>query len=267
MSYHGFTLPDAAAGQKVTVGFWIDWMQGQGDILIPIAPLHAYSCERCFGAVTYRDDGTTWPICWNCRQYGDAVDTFVPIAYSIDAGMESMLHRFKDRGVPWLRRPLASLLTAFLRGHADCIDNDARAIGVATAVPSNDPTRSFNHIELLLHGVSGGFVFNRFAWSLDAVSRDPSVARPKRGELKPSAYQVNAAEVAGAAVLLLDDTWTSGSSASSTAAALKEAGAEHVTVLTLGRQLNAGNHFGSSDKISDDRHGQEWNPDECVLCS
>lgn len=266
MDYHGFTLPEAAANGKVTVGFWVDWMAEQGNILVPVAPHHAQSCERCFGAVKYRDAGETWPVCWNCRQYGDAIDTFVPITYSVDAGLESMLHRYKDRGVNWLRRPLASLLTTFLRGHADCIDQDARGIDVATIVPSDNQTRSFNHVEGLLHGISGDPVLNRFAWSIDAVARDRSVGRPERGELRPSAYVVDGSEVDGAAVLLLDDTWTSGASASSTAAALKHAGALHVTVLTVGRQLNVGNHFGSSDAIFETRGDQGWNADECVLC-
>jgi hypothetical protein len=43
---------------------------------------------------------------------------------------------------------------------------------------------------------------------------------------------------AGAGVLLLDDTWVSGASAQSAAAALRMAGARHVAVVVLGRHLN-----------------------------
>ncbi|HEV2256251.1 MAG TPA: hypothetical protein VGS06_24135 [Streptosporangiaceae bacterium] len=43
---------------------------------------------------------------------------------------------------------------------------------------------------------------------------------------------------AGASVLLLDDTWVSGASAQSAAAALKLAGARHVAVIVLGRHVN-----------------------------
>ena len=42
----------------------------------------------------------------------------------------------------------------------------------------------------------------------------------------------------GAAVLLLDDTWTTGSTAQSAAVALHAAGARHVAVVVLGRHLN-----------------------------
>lgn len=266
MTYRNFAKPDLARG-RATTSDWMQWMRYQGDVLIPIAPKHPHSCQRCFGAVKYRDDGDAWPVCWQCRQYGAAIDTFVPITYSVDAGLESMLHRYKDRDVDWLRCPLASLLTTFVRKHADCIDDAAHEINVAAIVPPNSPTRSFNHLEDLLHGISGDPVLSRFAWNLDAVVRNRAVARPDRGELKPSAYKVDADVVDRAAVLLLDDTWTSGASAASTAAALKEAGAVHVTVLTLGRQLNTSNHFGSSETIYEERHRGPWNLDQCILCS
>jgi hypothetical protein len=45
--------------------------------------------------------------------------------------------------------------------------------------------------------------------------------------------------LAGAAVLLLDDTWTSGGTAQSAAVALKRAGARSVAVVVLGRHLTA----------------------------
>ena len=42
----------------------------------------------------------------------------------------------------------------------------------------------------------------------------------------------------GASVLLVDDTWVSGASAQSAAAALKLAGARHVAVVVVGRHVN-----------------------------
>jgi orotate phosphoribosyltransferase len=47
--------------------------------------------------------------------------------------------------------------------------------------------------------------------------------------------------VAGGDVLVVDDTWVSGGSAQSAAAALKLAGASHVAVVVLGRHVNPGN--------------------------
>jgi orotate phosphoribosyltransferase len=44
--------------------------------------------------------------------------------------------------------------------------------------------------------------------------------------------------VAGADVLVVDDTWVSGGSAQSAAAALKLAGARRVAIVVLGRHVN-----------------------------
>ena len=49
---------------------------------------------------------------------------------------------------------------------------------------------------------------------------------------------------AGASVLLLDDTWVSGASAQSAAAALKRAGARHVAVVVLGRHVDPADRLG-----------------------
>lgn len=267
MAYRNFTRP-RDANDKQTTTYWLDWMSQQGDILIPVAPHHDRSCRSCYGASLYRSEGDTWPECWNCHNYGDAVDTFVPATYCIDAGLESMLHRYKDRGVDWLRRPLASLLTKFVREHADCIDHDARDIDIATIVPSDNQARTFNHLDRLIRGtISRDPVFRRFDWDLNAIERDRSTDRPARGEMKPEAYTVDWSRVDGAAVLLLDDVWTSGSSSASAARAAKDAGAVHVTVLTLGRQLTTSDSFGSTAEIYDDRCGEDWSLDECVICA
>ena len=65
------------------------------------------------------------------------------------------------------------------------------------------------------------------------------VLRPGRQgrDLDLDRFQVQA-RPAGASVLLLDDTWVSGASAQSAAAALKLAGARHVAVIVLGRHVN-----------------------------
>lgn len=90
---------------------------------------------------------------------------------------------------------------------------------------------------------------------------------PGRGELKPAPYTVEPFYVESSSVLLLDDTWTSGRSAASAAQALKDAGAAHVSVLTLGRQLNLSNAYGSTAKIYEDSARERWDLRACVLCA
>jgi glutamine phosphoribosylpyrophosphate amidotransferase len=65
--------------------------------------------------------------------------------------------------------------------------------------------------------------------------RDPDVSRfyAERGRLQAN-------------VLLLEDSWVSGSSAQSAAAALKRAGAGRVAVIVLGRHLDPADRFGAA---------------------
>lgn len=270
MSYRGFFTPRFDEPETTTA--WLAWMEDQDDLLLPVAPRHERSCTLCFGASGYLDaeSSQTWARCYHCHRYGDAVDALISVTYSVDAGLESMLHRYKDFvGHKWLRKPLSSLLHQFVQAHDECIDSLAGRghFDVATIVPSNG-TRSFNHLERLLKGVvSGDPILARWAWDLDFLSRDASTTRPARGQLKPEAYLVDPFVVEGSSVLLLDDTWTSGSSAASSAQALKDAGANDVTVMTLGRQLNVAGGFGSSEEIYEDAQRDVWDLRDCVVCA
>jgi hypothetical protein len=67
----------------------------------------------------------------------------------------------------------------------------------------------------------------------------PLAIRPGRQGRDLDVHRFRAGQVpAGAAVLLLDDTWVSGASAQSAAAALKLAGAAYVATVVLGRHVN-----------------------------
>lgn len=265
MSYRDFVRTAELQAHKTT-RHWLNWMENERDLLVPVAPQHPLSCSLCFGASSYRDAADVWDLCWNCRSYGNAVDRLVPMAYSIDAGLESMLHRFKDRNVRWLGHPLASLLHRFLRHHAECIERSAGGIDVALTMPSDNQRRTFDHLDVLLNGVRNSPAVTQFDWHPGGLVRDRSQDRPGRGALTPEAYRVEV-DVSGATVLLFDDLWTSGSSAASCAAALKAEGAIDVTVLTLGRQLSPANGFGSTVAIYEDRLRTAWSVDECVLCA
>ncbi len=268
MSYRNFRAPQFAMRSHAT-SEWIEWLAGQPNLLIPVAPRHPHSCQICLGSAGYLDGGPdTWLECANCHGYGGAVDALIPITYSVDAGLESMLHRYKDfEGFAWLRWALSSLLHEFLEIHNGCVERAAGGrIDVATIVPSNDQ-RAFNHLEQLIRGVVEDDPLTRaWHWDTTFLRRDPTSPRPARGRLVPDAYLVDPFVVEGSRVLLIDDTWTSGSSAASTASALKRAGATRVVVLTLGRQLNLATGYGSTREIFDDHATEEWRLDTCVVC-
>jgi orotate phosphoribosyltransferase len=66
-----------------------------------------------------------------------------------------------------------------------------------------------------------------------------------------------------ASVLLLDDTWVSGASAQSAAAALKLAGARHVAVVVLGRHVNPADP--ASAALLDSLHPARYDPSICAV--
>ena len=69
--------------------------------------------------------------------------------------------------------------------------------------------------------------------------------RPGEQGRDPNASRFHAERTGlGANVLLLDDTWVSGASAQSAAAALKRAGARRVAVVVLGRHLDPADRLG-----------------------
>jgi hypothetical protein len=68
-------------------------------------------------------------------------------------------------------------------------------------------------------------------------------ADPWARSLDPGRFRAGQ-PLTGAGVLLLDDTWASGASAQSAAAALKQAGARSVTVVVIGRHVAAGHRAG-----------------------
>jgi hypothetical protein len=71
------------------------------------------------------------------------------------------------------------------------------------------------------------------------------VIRPGQQGRDPNADRYSAERsVVGASVLLLDDSWVSGASAQSAAAALKRAGARHVAVVVLGRHVDPADRLG-----------------------
>lgn len=268
MPYRDFARPGPADLGRDT-GQWINWLQSN-HVLVPTAPRPDNSCGLCQGAVGERgDSGDYWDRCYQCGGYSDDLDVFVPITYSVSSGLESLLHRFKDFGDEheWMALPLGSLLYTFLSRHRGCLDAASFGIDVATFVPSNSQTRGFSQLERMIDAVDGSPVRGWFDWQPSLIERDRTGSRPPRAVVDPDAYAVDADAVRGQAVLLLDDTWTSGASLMSCAAALKRAGATSVIGLTLGRQLNESGHYGSTDGILDQVRGRLWNSDECVVCS
>lgn len=202
-----------------------------GEVLI--APRRGPAvCRTCFNLT----DGYTR--CYACVHGGDALDLVAPISYSV-AG-EQLHHalaaykRSSERWTAVLVRQLAAVLWRHLARHERCL---ARATGVAefplvTTVPPGHGRRELPHP---LQGIVGRVV---------EPTRERYVELLRRGRRPTPIHTFSAERFAparrldGEPVLLIDDTWTTGASAQSAAAALKQAGAGPVAAVVIGRHLN-----------------------------
>src|SRR5487761_1078126 len=185
--------------------------------------------QRCFQCALHRQGGP-----------GLLADIVVPVSYAVaGTAYARALWVYKSDAADQdaARRALRAMLLVFLHDHGRCVWAQA-GIAAPTPVavvpsgrgrPGAPPLRTLVEPYLAL------------PWA-DLVVRPGDPVQPR--DLDPGRFRA-AGRLVGAAVLLLDDTWTSGSSAQSAAIALRLAGASRVAVVTLGRHVNP------SDLIAD----------------
>ena len=194
-------------------------------------------CAVCRGPA-----GPGYPRCYQCERHellgpGLLADAVVPISYAVKGtAFAADLWRYKSGGSPAAARTsLLALLLAFLRDHGGCVWRQAgmAAPGCLAVVPTGGG-RPGPHPLLELAAPYLRLPQARLAIRPGRQGRDPDPSRfyTERGRLHAN-------------VLLLEDSWVSGSSAQSAAAALKRAGARRVAVIVLGRHLDPAGRFGA----------------------
>ncbi|HLH83340.1 MAG TPA: hypothetical protein VKV38_08750 [Trebonia sp.] len=197
-------------------------------------PPTGLTCRVCRGPVR-----SGFARCYQCdvahdQAGGLLADVVAPIGYAVKGGqLADDLWRYKSgrEGAAAAAARLRARLSCFLRDHGDCLWRAAGMGGapaLAAVVPSGQG-RPGPHPLL-------GIVRSCVELPVARLSLRPGGAPRSRGVdvgwLRVSGH------VAGEDVLLVDDTWVSGGSAQSAAAALKLAGAARVAVVVLGRHLN-----------------------------
>jgi hypothetical protein len=206
----------------------------QADVLAPSSAAPGV-CQACLGPA-----GQNYARCFQCELHAQSApgllaDTVAPVAY---AGKGSRLAR--DLWLYKAGRPtsaaagshLLRLLLVFLHDHGSRV---CRQAGMSPpshvcVVPSGRG-RPGQHP---LRALAGPYL------TLPWVGMRPRPgADPWARSLDPGRFRAGQ-RLAGAGVLLLDDTWASGASAQSAAAALKQAGAAAVAVVVIGRHVAAG---------------------------
>lgn len=176
--------------------------------------------------------------CYQCnlaasQADGLLADVVAPIGYAVRGGrLASDLRRYKsDRPeAAQARARLREMLAAFLRDHGRSV---WRAAGMgagptAVAVVPSGQGRPGEHPLLRIVGGCVDLPLIRLPVAPQAVH----VRGVSLDWLRPDG------PAAGADVLVVDDTWVSGGSAQSAAAALKLAGAGRVAIVVLGRHVN-----------------------------
>ncbi|MHB8342292.1 MAG: hypothetical protein ACYDB7_14160, partial [Mycobacteriales bacterium] len=228
--------------------------------LVPVAVEGPGVCPCCHGA--------TGGIgrCIGCERAagvlgGLLADAVVPVAVAArGSGLAEALWRYKAPRLVGRERiavGLAMVLGRFLARHAGCV---AAAAGPGAAgfthttwVPNRRPgapvaelVRAAVVSGAVVSGavvsgavVSGAVVSGAVPAAVELLALGPVGGRgPDRHRFQ--VVREAARTVAGGRVLLVDDTWTTGASAQSAAAALKEAGAEVVAIVVVGRHVAPG---------------------------
>jgi hypothetical protein len=174
--------------------------------------------------------------CYLCAEQAESLpgllaDAVVPVCFAPKGGLHTRnlwLYKSGQAGAGGARLELLALLAVFLRDHAACV---WAAAGMASpthlaVVPSGRGRPGRHPLRALAGPLTG------LPWAELAAARfgDPAGRLADPGRFL-------AAPLPGARVALLDDTWTTGASAQSAAAALRLAGAQSVAVIVLGRHL------------------------------
>jgi hypothetical protein len=195
-------------------------------------------CRTCRGPVQ-----AGFARCYQCdlahaRYAGLLADVVAPVAYAVKGGrLAGDLWRYKSgaAGATEAGVRLTAMLARFLREQGGQVWRAAgMAVGpeLAAIVPSGQG-RPGPHPLL-------GIVASCVGVPIVPLSTAPGAAARARGlaDGVAAGWLTVGAAVAGADVLLIDDTWVSGASAQSAAAALKAAGARRVALVVIGRHVD-----------------------------
>lgn len=179
-----------------------------------------------------------YPRCIPCNQSIGPLSSIAPITYSEHgAQMHTALRQYKESSDAAVRSyatvRLTAILWRFLEAHEICVarDIDLDAFDVVCVVPSSTPAddNARGQLRQILEWCAP--VKDRYTRLLK-----PTGQVPASRDYDPNRFACTE-NLHGQAVLLIDDTWTSGGHAQSAAVALVAGGAHAVGCVVIGRHL------------------------------
>ena len=233
--------------------------------LVPVLPPGVGVCATCWTAVD-----PSYRLCFRCYNargaYGQRIaDVVVPIALAVKR--EQLAHELwhykydADASVrSRLALRLAAVLWRFLAEHEACVASacNVPAFDVVTTVPG---TRSRDDKHPLVHiaGTVVGQTKDRF----ELVLALGAAADVGDRSVHPRRYRATRMLVERPAVLLIDDTWTTGGHAQSAAVALRDAGASRVAIVVIGWHFDRA--FGTGEMYYKVAKPRRFTWDRCCL--
>lgn len=202
--------------------------------------------------------------CWRCEQHrrnAGLADLVVPLTYAIGGTQSAtLLWHYKDDPVRKVRDRHSLLINWLLflgiSEHQRCIGVVAgMPVSVRVAIPS-------------MSGRSGVHPFTALARRMNAVTESPALV-PAPGATCDRVVSAGkfvlepAVRLTGKHVLILDDTWTTGSNAQSAALTLRAAGAERVSVMVVGRWLSV--RYGNTGRFISEHLENDFDPGICPV--
>jgi hypothetical protein len=214
-------------------------------------------CPTCFNLIGSYDH------CFPCARHKAVLAAVLPISYSVGHeqlhGALAGYKRVEGSGARVLGIELGAVLWRFLERHEACLSTAAgvERFDVVTTVPSGDAGRDESHPLPWIVGELCATTRERY----ERLLHRSRVAVAER-EFSESKY-LTSRNLRGEDVLLIDDTWTTGASAQSAAAALQAVGSGTVAAVVIGRHINR--EWGPNDQHLQALPPFDWN--QCALCT
>jgi ComF family protein len=197
--------------------------------LTPNTPPFCGLCSRHLDFYTV--DGLCGSCRGNLRHYDKAWG-----AYRYDEPMRRLIHSFKYSGKTALRRTFLQLMSAYIENYNVPI-SQYDIIAPIPLHPTRLRERGFNQAEILSEGLAKHYQKTHRPQLLIRTQLTDSqtvLNQKQRFTNLKGAFKINTSEnVTEKSILLVDDLLTTGATADSAAAALKDAGAAHVGIMAL----------------------------------